>query len=154
MENSKQMGKFNQYNATKHGILSKQIVIKGENKKDFDQLSENLMESLAPQNNIERLLAEKVIADSWRLRRALRVEKEMIEEHMGDDDSMFRKKSAGSVFSYDLANYDTYGKLMRYINSIERGMYRALHELQRLQAERKGCHVSPPLVLDIEQDKD
>jgi len=36
----------------------------------------------------------------------------------------------------------------RYESHIERGIYRALHELQRLQAARAG-HISDPLVMDV-----
>lgn len=153
MENSSQIIKYKKYNATKHGILSKQMIIKGESKKEFEEFSCGLIESLTPETNMEKLLVEKVIADSWRLKRALRIEKEMIEEQM-DDEGLRGKRSAGTVFSCDLANYDTYGKLVRYISSIERGMYRALHELQRLQAERKGQHVPLPVMLDIEAGQD
>ena len=35
-------------------------------------------------------------------------------------------------------------KLSRYEAAIERGLYRALHELQRLQATRAGQLVPPP----------
>ena len=40
--------------------------------------------------------------------------------------------------------------LIRYETSLERGLHRALHELQRLQAARAGQFVPPPAVLDIQ----
>ena len=40
--------------------------------------------------------------------------------------------------------------LIRYEITIERGMYRALHELQRLQAVRTGQSVPPPAVLHVD----
>ena len=40
-------------------------------------------------------------------------------------------------------------KLSRYETALERGLYRALHELQRLQATRAGHAVSAPAVLDV-----
>jgi hypothetical protein len=60
------------------------------------------------------------------------------------------KKSLGEAFSYDFANYDTYGKLLRYETSIERSIYRALHELQRIQASRNGEMVPVPLAFDVD----
>jgi hypothetical protein len=36
----------------------------------------------------------------------------------------------------------------RYESHIERGIYRALHELQRLQAARTGL-LAPPLAMDV-----
>ena len=50
----------------------------------------------------------------------------------------------------DMAKYNTYGKLCRYEAHIERGLYKALHELQRLQAARCGQPVSAPLALDVD----
>ena len=50
----------------------------------------------------------------------------------------------------DAAGADTLSKLSRYERSLERGLYRALHELQRLQASRSGQCVAPPVVLDVE----
>jgi hypothetical protein len=41
-------------------------------------------------------------------------------------------------------------KLSRYESAIQRNLVRALHELQRLQAARKGEHVPPPVVVDID----
>ena len=49
-----------------------------------------------------------------------------------------KEKTLGEEFSEDFQYKDTYGKLIRYESSIERGIYKALHELQRLQAARMG----------------
>ena len=40
--------------------------------------------------------------------------------------------------------------LSRYEVSLERSLYRALHELQRLQALREGRAVPPPAVVDVD----
>ena len=56
----------------------------------------------------------------------------------------------GRCVAMDMAKYNTYGKLCRYEAHIERGLYKALHELQRLQAARRGQLVSAPLVLDVD----
>lgn len=45
---------------------------------------------------------------------------------------------------------DALGKLSRYESNLERSLLRALHELQRLQAERKGAPVVPPIVVDVD----
>ena len=45
-------------------------------------------------------------------------------------------------------------ELHRYEAHIERGMYRALHELQRLQAARQGQSVPVPIALDITTDSE
>ena len=42
------------------------------------------------------------------------------------------------------------GVLSRYEVTLERGMYKALHELQRLQAARQGQPVPLPEAVDVE----
>lgn len=42
------------------------------------------------------------------------------------------------------------GTLTRYETALERGLHRALHELQRLQAARAGQFVPAPAVLDVD----
>jgi len=45
-------------------------------------------------------------------------------------------------------------KVNRYETATERSLYRALHELQRLQASRSADKVSPPAVLDVNVSQD
>ena len=40
--------------------------------------------------------------------------------------------------------------LSRYESTLERGLFKALHELQRLQAERQGDAVPLPEAVDVE----
>lgn len=48
---------------------------------------------------------------------------------------------------------DTVSKLSRYEAALERGLYRALHELQRLQAVRHGAVVPAPVAVDVTVDR-
>lgn len=50
----------------------------------------------------------------------------------------------------DAEGPDCLSKLSRYETMIERSLYRALHELQRLQAARAGQATAPPLALDFD----
>lgn len=58
--------------------------------------------------------------------------------------------SPGLAFIKDGVGANAFTKLSRYEAAIERSLYRALHELQRLQATRAGQHV--PLPVDISLD--
>jgi len=82
----------------------------------------------------------------------MRIEKEMIDEdrEVESFSGKITTKSIGSALSYDFSNNDTYGKLIRYETSIERGIYKALHELQRIQASRNGQQVPLPLAVDVD----
>lgn len=44
---------------------------------------------------------------------------------------------------------DLFTKLARYETGLDRSLYRALHQLERLQAMRAGASVPPPVVLDV-----
>jgi hypothetical protein len=45
---------------------------------------------------------------------------------------------------------DVLEKVARYENGLERSLFKNLHELQRLQAQRNGVEVAPPVVLDVD----
>lgn len=42
------------------------------------------------------------------------------------------------------------GQLSRYESAMQRNLMRTLHELQRLQAARRGEHVPAPVAVDID----
>ena len=52
-------------------------------------------------------------------------------------------------FLQDSKEAEAFGKLSRYEVTIERSLYRALHELQRLQAARAGVAIPPPVAVDV-----
>ena len=56
----------------------------------------------------------------------------------------------GLAFIRDANGANAFSKLSRYETAIERHLYRALHELERRQATRRGAAVTPPQVLDVE----
>lgn len=135
------------YNAIKHGILTKDIVLPEENAEELKELGKKLRTELAPVNEMELILVERITANTWRLKRLLKAEREMIEDDMH---TSFEDKNFGKALSYDFVNYDTYGKFARYEASIERGIYKSLHELQRLQASRNGGSTPLPIAIDID----
>jgi len=137
------------YNAIKHGLLSKEVLLDDEIGADLVSLGRKLRSELVPESEIELVLVDRITANVWRLKRVMQIEREMMDNDREDSFSG-AKKSLGNALSYDFANQDTYGKLIRYETSIERGIYKALHELQRLQARRNGENLPPPVALDID----
>jgi len=69
---------ISRFNAIKHGILSKEILLTSEDENSLLELGKNLRSELKPQTEIELLLIDRIVANTWRLRRALKAEKEMI----------------------------------------------------------------------------
>ena len=132
------------YNAIKHGILTQDMALPEEDENELIEYGRKIRSELKPANEIELLLVERVIANTWRLKRALKAERQMIEHDMKNEEDF------GSALSYDFANYDSYGKFIRYETCLERGIYKALHELERIQAKRNGENVPPPMALDVD----
>jgi len=67
---------ISRFNAIKHGILSKEILLTSEDENSLLELGKNLRSELKPQTEIELLLIDRIVANTWRLRRALKAEKE------------------------------------------------------------------------------
>lgn len=124
------------YNALKHGILSKQILFEGEDEDELLTLEKRLRAELSPATEIELLLVDKIASNIWRLKRALSFEK---------DDVIFASDFDGTVGLKVDAD-----RFFRYETMLERGIYKALHELERIQAKRNGEKVPPSIALDID----
>lgn len=131
-------------NATRHGLLSRELLQSDEKLAHLQGLSERLRAQLEPVGELELLLVERVVSCVWRLRRALRIESELVER---DRWSVGADEGAALVW---IRRRDTLATLNRYEVTLERSMYRALHELERLQAARRGERVSLPAVLDVD----
>src|SRR5215212_5704888 len=61
-------------NALKHGLLSQEILLPGEDEEALRELGESLRAELQPVGELESLLVDRIIASYWRLRRLGRVE--------------------------------------------------------------------------------
>ncbi len=184
------------YNATKHGLLSREVLLPGEDEEALKQLDEALRAELQPVGALENLLVDRMVAAHWRLRRLGRVEAgifawewygEMAERARKEADTytsdlmdimraaditvtdehkhrealskakeMKAKQDAetatlGRTFIRDADKTNAFSKLSRYETTIERSLYKALHELQRLQAARRAeGNISPPLAIDVD----
>lgn len=143
---------ISKYNALKHGLLSKEVLLDDENETDLISLGKTLRAELAPANEFELILVDRITANVWRLRRAMLIEREMMtqDREPGLFENKERRKLLGEALSHDFNQNDTYGKFIRYEASIERGIYKALHELQRLQAKRNDENTPPPLAVDVD----
>lgn len=56
----------------------------------------------------------------------------------------------GEAFVRDSREENAFAKLSRYETSLERSLFKAHHELQRLQAARQGKRVPLPVAVDID----
>lgn len=135
-------------NATRHGLLSRATLLGDESAAEFARFENSMRKAMAPAGGLEDVLVARVIAAAWRLRRFERIEVLMLDtgrkNWRGDD------AGVGSGFVGTCVNGDSFTKLSRYEAGIERALFRALHELQRVQAQRRGQEVAVPSVVDVD----
>jgi hypothetical protein len=181
-------------NALKHGLLSREILLPGEDEAALRELGGRLRAELQPAGELENLLVDRITSLFWRLRRLGRVEAGIFawefyehfierarreaetyeevhdvyvkyETTITDEQkhqealSKVREMEAardsetatlGRTFMRDAGSANAFSKLSRYETAVERGLYKALHELERRQAARLGGNVPAPLAVDVD----
>ena len=139
-------------NALRHGLLATDITLPDEDAAAFAAFRSALTTECAPHGPLEALLVDRVTACAWRLRRVVRVEAtwRTTEAHAARADAEPAGDPVAAGVIRDGTGADALSKLSRYETALERGLYRALHELQRLQAARRGHPVRAPAVVEVE----
>jgi hypothetical protein len=114
-------------NALKHGLRAETFVIAGaESAEEFAALEAALIDELAPDGALQRVLVERIARAAWRLERAERIEGELFDHHGGGLGLALVRTSNGS------GAFDT---LLRYRGTAMAELWRALRMLKALQAE-------------------
>jgi hypothetical protein len=138
-------------NALRHGLLTQQILLPGEDEDVLRELDERLRAELQPVGELENLLVDRIIAAYWRLWRLGRVEAGIFIKQSYGNVGVPDTSALGLAYIRDGNSANAFSKLSRYETAIERGLYKALHELQRLQAARAATgSVPPPVAVDVD----
>ena len=91
-------------NAATHGMVA--VLIKNENKAEFESLYTSLHDDLQPNGNLEEELFNDVVFGFWRLRRGRLAEVSMIREpsismHSQDGEIVFEDYSILTILKYE-----------------------------------------------------
>src|SRR6266852_3020712 len=133
------------HNALKHGFTAAEIILPTvEEKTDFEQFRAAFEAEHQPVGPTEEVLVEDIVVSRWRLNRIRKMEpgffameldrlKESREKYFSDLDGQAHLAQA---IDHDAFHEDVLGKMSRYEARFERTFYKALKELQRLQALR------------------
>jgi hypothetical protein len=154
-------------NATTHGLSGRMVVIEGEDPLQFESMRQQLLDELQPVGALEGMLVERLAAVSWRLRRtpaleaALFARQQQLEDTNGtnspfamvsaafDGDAMLpdaedrdanpelQQQAIGRSLMTLLSNADYLNKLGRHEKQLVNQMQAVLHQLWKLQAERR-----------------
>lgn len=154
------------YNALKHGIL-KQTVSEYE-RPFYEELVERLNDQFNPVGVLEKMLVDRIGIYYLKLFRAAKAENEYMQAELNprkveiqDPMDGLLPKAQIVVLNEGYTPKLTLGAVeklsntyLRYEIAIENRMYKALHELQRVQLTRNGEKVAPPLAVDIDLDRE
>lgn len=135
-------------NAQRHGILSRQPLLADEDAREFEHFRAEIFVALGPEGAMETLFAERAAFASWRLRRLVKVEVATLESTRYRWNTR-EDQGLGVAFIGLCNNGDVFSKLSRYEAALERGLYKALHELERSKAMRAGRDVPLPVPIDL-----
>jgi hypothetical protein len=126
-------------NALKHGLRAQKcVVLPGERASAFAAFEAALLEELAPQGALQSVLAQRVVAASWRLARSEQLEAELFAR-------MMEGGSMGLALIRDSNGARSFDTLLRYRGGTLAELWRALRTLKALQAERAALAASAPV---------
>jgi hypothetical protein len=121
-------------NALKHGLCAKKLlIVPEEDAAAFEALQAQLRAELAPVGALQAVLAERIVSAAWRLRRADRLEAEVL---------AFRRDPGGDLgvaLIRDGNGTRGFETVLRYRNAAIAEFLRAHKALQALQAEAKAA---------------
>ncbi len=120
------------WNSTRHGLLSKRLPLLGRSKRQFTRLLSSLQRDLEPVGTLEEVLVEKIAQEYWRLGVAAWYEEDLERQNPFKHPSIDR--------------------ILRYQTTINRQLFQAMNQLERLQRLRKGENLPASLTLQVSHD--
>jgi hypothetical protein len=137
-------------NALSHGLTARQLLCADERSQEFLEFAEALRRDLAPAGAVEEQLAERIILTAWRLRRAARAERAVIDSwHLATQPHHLLHGETGLSRMFRKMP-DNMTALSRYEAALDRALGRAYAMLERRQARRRGEHVPAPVTVLVE----
>jgi hypothetical protein len=143
-------------NAARHGLASIHPVLIGEDYEPFRNFLKALTDELQPVGIMEIMLVEQIADASWRRRRVTMLEQGLFDILRGEVEPEIKKK-------YDVINQqatlhlitckDSSGQLEKYYRydaRFERSFFKALKELQSLQAARAEAEAEEAVIIETE----
>jgi hypothetical protein len=115
-------------NATRHGVLSKRLILPGESQEQFDEMRDGWWTEYQPEGYAEERLVTLLIHNDWFLQRAMRALAEAEAQLFGAEE-------------FDPADWSEAQRahlqaMQRYKNTAERSFYRSLAAVQDLRRDR------------------
>ena len=127
------------FNGLSHGMTSRQTVIPGEVQAEYDEFEAGLLQQLAPGSETEKLLADRIVAAAWRLRRFTRMEtaffNNRVEAFLKENPDQDSDAALANLFC-DPAEATKMRLFLRYQTSVQREYDTARRMLEKARKER------------------
>jgi hypothetical protein len=109
-------------NRLDHGCRSEQLIVKGENREDYDALRAQWFNQYPVRNFAITEMLEDVVRTAWMLRRTLR-----------NEDQIQEKLAETPALEWSKADHDKLNLFARYVRNAETSYNRALRALREMQ---------------------
>ena len=116
-------GKMNSSrNAVKHGLTSRDLVVRDDEQDAFHELQQSLLHEVSPAGALEQLAFNQLLRAAWNMERCQRLETDLFVNGL---DPLLDESAARTL-----------DRIHRYHAQAERSYYRHLKELRALQTNR------------------
>jgi hypothetical protein len=143
-------------NAVTHGLSAQKTVISSESQEDFDLHRDWILSELNPDSPMQKMLAERIVSHSWRLKRIANIQNQTIDElnkkhntlssvdkfllsHKSQniDPAPNEDLALGRMAIKDFSGPRVLDRLLMYERRLEHSLHRTILEFQRLQLIKK-----------------
>jgi hypothetical protein len=134
------------YNALRHGLYARDVVLPGEDRAEYDAMLAELTEEFAPQGRYETTLVRRLADIWWRLGRSAAIEAGLLSPTWDGPMPPLKGTSGGPLvdtFRIALDEGPTLDTLGRWEARLERAFHRVVTMLERRQALRRRWEGKP-----------
>src|SRR5215213_3742668 len=121
-------------NALRHGILSREILLPGEDEEALRELGEHLRAELQPVGELENLLGDRIIASYWRLRRVGRIEAGIFAWERSEE---LAERAEREAQGYESDEAEDIGRILNITITDEKKHKEALSRARRMRSEQE-----------------
>ncbi len=116
------------WNALRHGLCARRLLLPGESAEEFAELEGRLREELRPEGVLAEELFARILALLWRLRRVVPAERRLLEQQRYHGE---RKCTGGDLLSRELGE----DRILMQVSAYEQRLSRELGRLLGLYAK-------------------
>ncbi len=135
----------------KRSQLAKKLLIKGENLREFEEMRDKILAETLTQTEIEKVLCEKIISYIWKRKRAMEIERNLLnqkneiseEENLDESWGSSSRKRVRNIKKVRIDSQEI-KDIIQYQFELEKGFQKALERLREEQLLRSTLSIQKP----------